>query len=292
MTTDLYPRIAVDVVIFTVVSEDDLRSMVWDETLLSPAEHLRGSNNGLSLFAITLQNDSASGRVLPGGFMSKTETIAAAARRVLRDQVGLEGPIALKEIGTFDNPKRDATHRTISFAYWAMVSFDDIRATLGGEKRVGLEMVNSPRFMANFKAEFGGLENYDGVSRFGYRLMPKNSPLNRHEKRLPGDLGTRILGLDHDEMVFYAWRKLRHAFTGRVDPFNYLGMNPLGEVFRISDMQAFQEVCRGESVQRDFFRRNMINEGSFLTPTDLRDSSRPGKPATLYRLTSPPMNSM
>jgi hypothetical protein len=121
--------------------------------------------------------------------------------------------------------------------------------------------------------------------------MPKNSPLNRHEKRLPGDLGKRILGLDHDEMVFYAWRRLRHAFTGRVDPFNYLGMNPLGEVFRISDMQAFQEACRGEVVQRDLFRRNMVNEESFLTPTELRDSSRPGKPATLYRLSSPPSNS-
>ena len=40
--------------------------------------------------------------------------------------------------------------------------------------------------------------------------------------------------------------------------------------------------------ERDLFRRNMINEDSFITPTNMRDSSRPGKPANLYTLQSPP----
>jgi hypothetical protein len=52
----------------------------------------------------------------------------------------------------------------------------------------------------------------------------------------------RILGFDHDDMVFYAWRQLRRAFNSRLDPFRYLAINPLGDEFRISDLQEFQEV--------------------------------------------------
>jgi hypothetical protein len=34
----------------------------------------------------------------------------------------------------------------------------------------------------------------------------------------------------------------------------------------------------------------MINEDSFIAQTNMRDSSRPGKPANLYTLQSPPEN--
>jgi ADP-ribose pyrophosphatase YjhB (NUDIX family) len=289
VTTDIYPRIAVDVVLFTVASEADLQTMIWDETLLSPSDEFRGQSNGLSLLVLTMANDGSKHRVLPGGFMGANESIAAAAKRVLRESIGLELMVPLKEIGTFDDPNRDDSQRTISFAYWAMADFEEVRKLLGGKDRVGLELVNSTGYMTRFEKTNGSLSKYDGVSRFGFRFMPKFSPSKRHEKKLARDLGGKILDLDHDQMVFYAWRKLRHAFNSKLDPFNYLGINPLGEAFRISDLQEFQEVCRGEVVQRDLFRRNMINdEYSFLTPTNMRDSSRPGKPANLYTLQSPP----
>jgi ADP-ribose pyrophosphatase YjhB (NUDIX family) len=220
--------------------------------------------------------------------MGGDESISDAAKRVLREKIGLDLRVPLREIGTFDDPKRDKSVRTISFSYWAMADFDEVRKLLGGKDKVGLELVNSSGFMAEFEKAQGSLEKFDGVSRFGFRYMPKFSPSKRHEKRVPSDLGGNILGLDHDLQVFYAWRKLRHAFTGKLDPFNYLGLNPLGNTFRLSDLQEFQEVCRGEVVQRDLFRRNMVNEDSFITPTNMRDSSRPGKPANLYTLQSPP----
>ncbi|MFM2025228.1 MAG: hypothetical protein RLZZ56_1241 [Actinomycetota bacterium] len=288
MTPDIYPRIAVDVVLFTVASDADLQAMIWDESLLSPSSAFRDAPAGLSLLALTMGSEDSTERVLPGGFMGPTESIGDAAKRVLREKIGLDLRVPLREIGTFDDPQRDKSVRTISFSYWAMADFDDVRKLLGGKDKVGLELVNSSGFMNEFEKEQGSLEKFDGVSRFGFRYMPKFSPSRRHEKRVPSDLGGNILGLDHDLQVFYAWRKLRHAFTGKLDPFNYLGLNPLGNTFRLSDLQEFQEVCRGEVVQRDLFRRNMINEDSFITPTNMRDSSRPGKPANLYTLQSPP----
>jgi len=288
VNTDIYPRIAVDVVLFTVASDADLQTMIWDESLLSPTTAFRDTPAGLSLLVLTMGSEESAERLLPGGFMGGTEKIAEAAKRVLRERIGLNLKVPLREIGTFDDPKRDKTVRTISFSYWAMADFEEVRKLLGGKDQVGLELVNSSGFMLQFEKEHGTLSKFDGVSRFGFRYMPKFSPSRRHEKKVASDLGGQILGLDHDMQVFYAWRKLRHAFTGKLDPFNYLGLNPLGETFRLSDLQEFQEVCRGEVVQRDLFRRNMVNEDSFITPTNLRDSSRPGKPANLYTLQSPP----
>jgi ADP-ribose pyrophosphatase YjhB (NUDIX family) len=262
--------------------------MLWDESLLSPTSAFRDAPAGLSLLALTMGSEDTAERVLPGGFMGPTESIGDAAKRVLRERIGLDLKVPLREIGTFDDPKRDKSVRTISFSYWAMADFDEVRKLLGGKDKVGLELVNSSGYMNEFEKTHGSLQKFDGVSRFGFRYMPKFSPSKRHEKQVPTDKGGRILGLDHDLQVFYAWRKLRHAFTGKLDPFNYLGINPLGNTFRLSDLQEFQEVCRGEVVQRDLFRRNMINEDSFITPTNMRDSSRPGKPANLYTLQSPP----
>jgi ADP-ribose pyrophosphatase YjhB (NUDIX family) len=288
MTPDIYPRIAVDVVIFTVASEGELQTMIWDDTLLSPAEEFKNQENSLSLLVLSMGSVDSDSRSLPGGFIEPTERISDAAKRVLRERIGLDLRVPLREVGTFDDPKRDSSQRTISFSYWAMADFEEVRKLLGGKDRVGLELVNSSGYMQRFERENGPLEKFDGVSRFGYRTMPKYSPTKRHEKHLPSQDGKQLLSLDHDTIVFYAWRKLRHAFTGKLDPFNYLGINPLGEAFRLSDLQEFQEVCRGEVVQRDLFRRNMINDESFIAQTNMRDSSRPGKPANLYTLQSPP----
>jgi ADP-ribose pyrophosphatase YjhB (NUDIX family) len=288
LSKDIYPRIAVDVVLFTVASEAELQTMIWDKSLLSPVEEFKDRENRLSLLVLSMGSVDSDARTLPGGFIEPQERISDAAKRVLRERIGLDLRVPLREVGTFDDPSRDTSQRTISFSYWAMADFEEVRKLLGGKDRVGLELVNSSGYMHRFEREMGPLEKFDGVSRFGYRTMPKYSANKRHEKKLPAQDGKKMLNLDHDMIVFYAWRKLRHAFTGKLDPFNYLGINPLGEAFRLSDLQEFQEVCRGEVVQRDLFRRNMINEDSFIAQTNMRDSSRPGKPANLYTLQSPP----
>jgi hypothetical protein len=164
-----------------------------------------------------------------------------------------------------------------------MVDFEHIRKYLGGREQIGLELVNSSHYMDVFEKEIGSLEQFDGVCRFGNRTMPSPSAFRGHRKTLTTNLPEgRILGLDHDDIVFYAWRKLRHAFSGRLDPFQFLGLNPLGSEFRLSELQDFTEVCRGERIQRDLFRRQMQSQETFLLETGKTDRSRAGKPAKLY----------
>ncbi len=295
MTTDIYSDKAIDLVIFTVVDEETIRSKVWDDELISPNYAGQKGSYGLSLFAVTVPADPAlyplaiGQRVLPGGYLGKSESLEQASHRIAQDRLGLSLKTKIRQLGIFDDPKRDPNDRVLSFAYWGMVNFEDIRKYLGGKERVGLELICSQLFMDKFERENGSLDLFDGVSRFGNRKMPDAKRKVGHDKTLTSQTKSgRILGLDHDDMIFYAWRQLRHAFDGRLDPFRYLGINPLGEEFRLSDLQEFTEVCRGERVQRDAFRRMMLAETSYLSSTGRTDSKRPGKPANLYELSAPP----
>ena len=294
MSSDIYSDKAIDLVIFTVVDEATIRSKVWDEDLISPSFVGSDDASGLSLFVVTVPADpdvypgALGRRVLPGGYLGKTESLEQASRRIAYERLGLNLKTKIRQLGIFDDPHRDPRDRVLSFAYWAMVNFEDIRKFLGGRERIGLELVNSQRVMEKFD-EFFGLETFDGVSRFGHRQMPDPSQGIGHTKTLTDRMpGGRILGLDHDEMVFYAWRALRHAFDGKLDPFRYLGINPLGQEFRLSDLQEFTEVCRGERIQRDLFRRQMTSDDSYLKATGRTDNKRAGKPANLYALQAPP----
>jgi ADP-ribose pyrophosphatase YjhB (NUDIX family) len=289
MSPDILTSSAVDLVIFTVVDAKSLSERLWDDSLVSQGQYSTKSSSGLSLFVVTIPADQEKypnlvrSRVLPGGYLYKDETLLESSRRIAKEKLGLDLSTRIRQLGTFDEPNRDPNGRVISFAYWGMVDFEHIRKYLGGREQIGLELVNSSHYMDVFEKEVGSLEQFDGVCRFGNRTMPSPSAFRGHRKTLTTNLPEgRILGLDHDDMVFYAWRKLRHAFSGRLDPFQFLGLNPLGSEFRLSELQDFTEVCRGERIQRDLFRRQMQSQETFLLETGKTDRSRAGKPAKLY----------
>ena len=190
----------------------------------------------------------------------------------------------LRQERIFDDPKREMDQRVISINYWGFANLEDVAPVLGGKEQVGLELVNCSTFIDDWDREHG-LEDFDGVCRFGLRF----SPMERrgHDRRLSHEIGTGpILDIDHDEMVFYSWRKLRYAFRGRLDPFRYLGATALSEAFRLSDLKELNDVCRGERTQVDQFRRSVLSESSFIAESDAKETKqrRPGKPATLYSL--------
>jgi ADP-ribose pyrophosphatase YjhB (NUDIX family) len=277
------PSLSVDVVLFTVVDDRTLRNGFWNDSLVSPANLVGGEESGLSLFVVT--KESEQGRSLPGSLVGPNERVAEAAQRVVREDLGIRAPVRMREVGFFDAPGRNPSENSITFAYWGFVAFNDLHKLLGGREQVGLELVNSKAFMSGYAEEHGGFQEFDGISRFGLRQMPTKS--RGHKRLTSSDVsGFKILGLDHDDIVFYAWRKLRYAFKGQLDPFRFLGVKALGDEFRLSDLQEFQDVARGTVTPRDAFRREMLGEDSFLEPIGRVDSSRPGKPAALYTLNS------
>jgi ADP-ribose pyrophosphatase YjhB (NUDIX family) len=291
MSTDIFTNSSVDLVIFTVVNRETLEHSLWSKDLVNYGRYPLSYEDELSLFVVTVAADPKNGkmlrsRVLPSGPVQLNKTLKDSATAIAAEKLGLGLRSKLRSLKVMDAVERpDSTERFISFAYWAMVDFEDIRKYLGGKDQVGLELVNSYSFMQNFRFQKYELEEFDGISRFGARLLPSSKHRRGHvkinTKALPEG---QILGFDHDEIVFYAWRAMRHAFESKFDPFLVLGINPLGSEFRLSQFQEFQEICRGELVQRDYFRRQFLNQLDInYAPIDKTDRSKPGKPAKLYR---------
>jgi hypothetical protein len=251
-----------------------------------------GSDDDLHLWVITQKADplqrfepSDPERVLPTGPVSQFETVSEAAKNLLTRQLGINEPVKLRSLDYLDNPDRAGSERKIAFPFWGVVDISKVAAYLGGTNQVGLQAVNSRGVIAELRDQFPN-ETFDGRSRFGYRVMPDSERGNF--KYLPKDYqGRKILGMDHDLITFYAWRRLRYAFNTKGDPMRVLGVNPLGREFRLSDLQELYEVSLGKTQQRDAFRRLMLEQSTpFIEESGETDSSRQGKPAKVYRLKS------
>jgi len=93
-------RVAVDAVVFTVLSER------------------------LCILLIKRGNPPFQGRwALPGGFVEKGESLEAAVGRELAEETNLRR-VFLHQLGTYGSVKRDPRGRVISVAYLALVSPD------------------------------------------------------------------------------------------------------------------------------------------------------------------------
>jgi ADP-ribose pyrophosphatase YjhB (NUDIX family) len=283
------PKLVVTVALFTVLEDFNLYTV--PASLLSVGN--ASDKFGMGLFVVTKKSverpSDANGslsdkRELPSMGVGLDESIDAAAQRLVTDELGISAPVRLRQMRIFDDPDREAGERVISITYWGFANLEDVAPVLGGKEQVGLELVNSSGLLDQLD---GKLEQYDGISRFGGRYVPGER--RGHDLVTTADLGNgSILNIDHDEMVLLSWRKLRYAFGGKLDPFRFLGATALPEAFRLSDLRELHDVCRGERSQVDQFRRNILNESSFISESLIREEKqkRPGKPATLYSLRS------
>lgn len=290
MLNDSLPALSVTVTLFTVATDSEMGPMPTLRSLIS----LGGDTEerfGTGLFCVTRRsNDPKTGqapvsgkRVLPASLVLPNERVSEAAARVLSDELGLTEFGRIRHSRIFDDPERgeiEGAGRVISLGYWAFAPFDVLAPVLGGRDQVGLELVSSSSLLDRWEPE---LATCDGMSRFGLRESPRGP--SGHRRRLTRELlGDTILDGDHDEMVFYSWRLLRYAFAGKLDPFRYLGTRVLDQKFRLSDLRELSDVCRGERVQPDHFRRTLTSDDSFVREVGEVDRTRPGKPASLYTL--------
>ena len=82
---------------------------------------LHSSVNGKEVLLIRRRNPPYAGHwALPGGFMERGETLAAAAHRELYEETGL-GAGTLQQFAAFGEPGRDPRGWTISVVFWGEI---------------------------------------------------------------------------------------------------------------------------------------------------------------------------
>jgi ADP-ribose pyrophosphatase YjhB (NUDIX family) len=280
-------KLVVTVALFTVLEDFNLFTV---PTSLVSIGSPKDERFGMGLFVVTRKSNEdavqsvTEKRVLPASDVRPNESIEQAAQRLVREELGIFTPVKLRQERIFDNPERQQGERVISITFWGFANLEDVAPVLGGKEQVGLELVNCSSMLDRWSKD-GRLEQFDGLCRFGGRYLPGES--RGHELATATQLGWGpLLDIDHDEMVLLSWRKLRYAFGGKLDPFRSLGATALPEAFRLSDLRELNDICRGERSQVDQFRRNILNQDSFISESAIQSEKqrRPGKPATLYSL--------
>lgn len=217
------PSVSVDIAIFTV-----------DDEVLKCALYRREHHPRQGSYA------------LAGGFVQMDESLDAAAARLLRDKLGLDG-VFIEQLYTFGAPQRDPRGRIITVAYYALVAPERFEALADYDALAAEVRVDWP-------GETGGpvyAIHDDG------RVLP--------------------LFLDHEDVLGLAVKRLR----GKLD-YAPIGFQLLPEAFTLRALQRVHETIRGEAVNKDSFRRRVLASGQ-LEATGEREQDVSNRPAELYR---------
>jgi 8-oxo-dGTP diphosphatase len=222
-------------------NEFDRPSLAVDITLLTVRERQ------LEVLIIKRNEHPAKGLwSLPGGFVGITETLEAAANRVLKAKAHLEHPY-LEQLFTFGKPNRDPRMRIISVAHYALVPPHQLQALEADDVRLA-----QVRFQN------------DQIKNDHLEICLENTPIQ--------------LAFDHLEMVQMTVQRLR----GKLD-YAPVGYALLPKKFTLRELQDVHETILGRSLNKDAFRRRMLETGE-LEATGERETGTGFRPAEFYKV--------
>jgi 8-oxo-dGTP diphosphatase len=187
-------------------NEFDRPSLAVDITLLTVRERQ------LEVLVIKRTEHPAKGLwSLPGGFVGITETLEAAAQRILKAKAHLEHPY-LEQLFTFGKPNRDPRMRIISVAHYALVPPHQLQALEDEQVRLAQVQIEYSQTevrleKAKITLAFDHLEMIQmtvqrlrgklDYSPVGYALLPKKFTLRELQ-----DVHETILGRSLNKDAF------------------------------------------------------------------------------------------
>jgi 8-oxo-dGTP diphosphatase len=221
-------------------------SLAVDVVLLTVAD------GGLRTLLVRRDVQPQQGRwALLGGFVGIGESLDEAAARVVRTKAGLDD-VFIEQLYTFGGPGRDPRTRVVSVAYYALVEAARLEAAVAAreDRRLQLAAVMTPE---PGNGPGGSVEAHDAS---GHRLE---------------------LAFDHAAILATAIERIR----GKLD-YAPIGFELLPETFTLLELRKVHESILGRDLNKDSFRRKMIDRG-LVEPTGEQATGLGHRPPALYR---------
>jgi 8-oxo-dGTP diphosphatase len=189
---------------------------------------------------------------LPGAFMDPRvdQTFEAAARRALRDKVGVQEVRALYDAGSWHREGRDPRGWwVIVIAFFTLMPATRLLKLVATRNDLLAAVVDIRRTDGDERVSLGTLDGQPIAAAF-----------------------------DHVDILQFVFRRIWAELSYASD----LGLNLLPEQFTLRELQEVHETLLGEKLNKPSFRRGVTSSG-LVIPTDVIEESVGHRPATLYR---------
>lgn len=265
------PSVAVDMVIFTALEEENNNYRKLPQKKLSVLLIKRGGHPYLGKWA------------LPGGFVEPSETTEQAAQRELKEETGIDD-IYLEQLYTFSEPGRDPRTWVMSCSYIALVDSGKLNISAGDdadgaewfslnfEETLVSENINGSGFEKTIEYTITLSGKSETIRSVVTRTIRRSDKRN-HDRYTIKDRGG--LAFDHAVIIINAVVRLR----GKVE-YTDIALNLVPEYFTLTELQQVYEVILGKELIKAPFRRKY---SCLAEPTDKITKDAGHRPSKLFR---------
>jgi len=264
------PSITNDIIIFTTANmeEDNLRKV---------------PKRGMQVILIKRDDYPYIDKwALPGGFVGIEESLAAGAKRKLKEKTGIDN-IYTEQLYTFGDVGRDKRTRVISVGNIALVEKNSIRLKeVDLQKKSGWFWIDKTLISSEKYEEYIenkhllSLKSIDETIIMNYEVTEKIGRDIFRNKETTYKLlnnSTDELAFDHYKILDYGIDRLRNKVE-----YTPIAFNLLPRVFTVKELQNVYEAIMGREILN--FRRKM---GEMIIETDEKIEGKPFRPAKVFK---------
>jgi len=265
------PSVTVDMLIFTVVNEEEENYRKLPEKALKLLMVKRGEHPFMGQWA------------LPGGFVSTHESLEDAALRELKTETNVDN-VYMEQLYAWGDVGRDPRTRVISCSYMALVDSYKLNI-VAGDDADDAKWFNIRYNLAQEKKTINE-KGYILEKLYSINLWNGNEDLSATVKVVEVVEGKVIktsrevveakgIAFDHPKMIEYGIERLKNKIE-----YTDIAFNLMPELFTLSELQQVYEVILGRELLAAAFRRKIAD---MVVETNQFTKDAGHRPSKLYR---------
>jgi len=265
------PSVTVDMLIFTVISEEEKNYRKLPEKELKVLLVKRGQHPFLGQWA------------LPGGFVGIHESLEEAAIRELKSETNVDD-VYLEQLYTWGDVNRDPRTRVISASYLSLVDSTNLKVQAGEDasdakwftvrdKVLEEQITNTDHGKVLNRINEVEFFNGNEQIRAGLKITTEvKGRILRVSREIVNNGG---IAFDHVAIIHYGLERLRNKIE-----YTDIAFSLMPELFTLTELQQVYEIILGKELLKANFRRK-IADMVIETNEFKRDAGH--RPSKLFR---------
>ncbi|RCX12065.1 ADP-ribose pyrophosphatase YjhB (NUDIX family) [Anaerobacterium chartisolvens] len=265
------PSVTVDMLIFTVVNEEEENYRKLPEKALKLLMVKRGDHPFMGQWA------------LPGGFVSMQESVEDAALRELKTETNVDN-VYMEQLYTWGDVGRDPRTRVISCSYMALADSAKLNI-VAGDDADDAKWFNI-RYNITQEKKTITEKGYIAEKQYSINLWNDTYALSTTVKVVEIVEGRVIqtsrevvesngIAFDHAKIIEYGIERLKNKIE-----YTDIAFNLMPELFTLSELQQVYEVILGKELLAAAFRRKIAD---MVVETNQFTKDAGHRPSKLYR---------